>query len=66
MTDFDWNSGDSIVIERVSALAVYLNPEGDVVIRQQIGAEMDADEFVAFPVCHIDAVIAGLHRIKKP
>lgn len=33
--DFDWNDSDAVVIAHQGQVAVYLNPDGDVVVRQE-------------------------------
>lgn len=43
--DWDWHSkdqGDSIVVPQTNAIAVYTNPDGDVVVRQQGYPEDDS------------------------
>jgi hypothetical protein len=32
---FSWKDTESVVIEKVDAIAVYTNPKGDLVIRQE-------------------------------
>lgn len=33
--EFNWNEDDSIVIRKMDAVAVYQNPHGQIVIRQE-------------------------------
>ena len=43
-TEFSWSDNDSVVIPPVAAIAVYTNPNGNVVIRQEgdpIGCQED-------------------------
>lgn len=52
-SDFDWhNTNGEIVIAPVRALAIYFNPDGDVVIRQQCdtGNHLQDDPFIALPL----------------
>ena len=34
-SEFNWNENDSIVIRKMDAVAVYQNPHGQIVIRQE-------------------------------
>jgi hypothetical protein len=47
--DFDWTTDDSVVLEKRSALAVYVNSRGEVVLRMQGDWDEDVDHFVCFP-----------------
>ena len=47
--DFDWATDDSVILERRSALAVYVNSRAEVVLRMQAEWNEDDDSFVAFP-----------------
>jgi hypothetical protein len=67
--DFDWNDDDSnVVVPEQAAIAVYLNPRGNVVIRQAGQYRPDEDSFVIVAPDHAAAVadailrVAGLHR----
>jgi hypothetical protein len=46
---FDWATDDSVILERRSALAVYVNSRAEVVLRMQAEWNEDDDSFVAFP-----------------
>lgn len=47
---FDWNKDvDSVVFPTVQGVAVYSNPDGDIVIRQQAGPLDDDDTIIVFP-----------------
>ena len=62
--DFDWNDNEAIVLEPRLGLAVYLNQQGDVVIRQQ-GDYPDEDVWVVFPASDAETVarrIVGIVR----
>lgn len=59
---WSWNKEDadaSIVIERVDAVAVYQNPNGDLVIRQQHPLGED-DAIVIIPRAHVPALLQGI------
>lgn len=59
--EFSWADADSVVIERTEAIAVYPNPKGDVVIRQekQMG---DEDSVVIVPRGRLGDLIAALQN----
>lgn len=45
--DFDWiDSAEDVVVPEQAAIAVYLNPRGDVVIRQQAQYHPDEDTWI--------------------
>jgi hypothetical protein len=59
---FDWYAtGDNqeIVFPSVQAVAVYRNPAGDVVIRQQ-GELHEEDSFIIIPAGQVDKVISAM------
>jgi hypothetical protein len=43
---FDWYRDDSIALERQLSIAIYLNPRGHLVIRQEQEADQDEDTFI--------------------
>ena len=60
--DFDWNSdedGDSVVFPTNQGLAVYANPKGSIVLRQQ-GYMGEDDSIIIVPRAQLDAVISAL------
>lgn len=62
MSSSDWNwyeQKPEIVFPSVQAVAVYQNPDGDVVIRQQ-GEMGEDDSVVIIPARNVDAVIAAI------
>ena len=61
---FDWNS-EEVVIKAVEAIAVYTNPHGDIVIRQQDtsdGLRPDGDPFIVIPRDRVAAVLAAVQK----
>lgn len=58
--DFSWDDCDSVVVNPVSGIAVYENPEGNIVIRLEWG-----DEFIAIPRQHARKVAAAINRLLK-
>ena len=67
MTDnFDWKDvEDDTVVESVSAMAVYFNLKGDVVIRQQGVYGISDDQVVFFPVRYLPSLIAKLNEMQR-
>jgi len=61
---FDWADKGSIVVRRVDAIAIYTDPEGDIVIRQQ-RADVPYDVIVTIPPQHAYSVIEGIQRQLK-
>lgn len=64
MSDIKWYGEDkdpSIVIQSVAALAVYTNPSGDIVIRQE-GPNGEDDSIIVFPKSHADAVMNAIQK----
>ena len=61
---FDWSDDSAVVLREQPATAVYFNPRGQVVIRQQ-GEVFDDDPFVFFNVESLPALIAALTSASK-
>lgn len=58
-----WNENkDGIAVPQVDAIAVYLNAEGDVVIRQR-GSMGNEDSMVVFPRRNLEDVILALQNV---
>lgn len=65
--DFDWNEDDEcVLIPSVSAIAVYLNPKGNVVIRQQASWNEEGDSFVILPSEAVPKLIKRLRDLATP
>lgn len=61
MTDFKWNEDiDNVVFKSVQGVAVYSNPDGDIVIRQQAGPLDDDDQVVIVPSDRVEALIFAI------
>ena len=59
MADFDWIGDKSaIVIKRTDATAVYINPDNDIVIRQE--NLMEEDNVIIIPRSSVRAIISAL------
>ena len=62
--DWNWNGEEekaSVIVKPVQAIAVYTNPAGEIVIRQQdyMG---DEDDYIVVPKMHIPTLIEALKR----
>ena len=61
MTDFKWNEDiDNVVFKSVQGVAVYSNPDGDIVIRQQAGPMDDEDQIVIVPRDRVETLIFSI------
>lgn len=61
MTDFKWNEDiDNVVFKSVQGVAVYSNPDGDIVIRQQASPLYDEDQIVIVPSDRVEALIFAI------
>jgi hypothetical protein len=57
---FDWRDKDDVVIETQRATAIYWNPAGQVVIRQEAGWSDDDDPYLFFEPANLPRVIERL------
>lgn len=61
MTDFKWNEDiDNVVFKTAQGVAVYSNPDGDIVIRQQAGPMDDEDQIVIVPRDRVETLIFSI------
>jgi hypothetical protein len=61
--EFSWADLDEsdIVTRGVKPTAVYLNPNGDIVIRQEAGDYQAQDQIIVLPVPYAAKLLALLH-----
>lgn len=59
---FKWLSDDSVVIQRVDAVAVYINERNEVVIRQENQAG-DGDAIIVIPVRCVPDLMEALQNV---
>jgi hypothetical protein len=62
--DFSWSDEALIVVKRVDAIAVYKNPQGDIVIRQESRAG-DEDNIVIVPAQYAYTLVESMQRLLK-
>lgn len=60
MSDFDWSNSGSVVLRAYGSLAVYENPHGDIVVRQERDALEEDDSFVVIPVHDAELIAAEI------
>ena len=60
---FDWTDRDTVVVSRQDALAVYLNPEGNMVIRRERNWDEDEDVFIVIDRRHVPHVAQMMLRL---
>lgn len=63
--EFNWNSDDSVVIPTTKGIAVYVNKNGDIVIRQQASDYGEDDSVVIVPLIHLSALIDDLNDYRE-
>jgi hypothetical protein len=64
---FSWNALDESerVVDSVRAVAVYRNPKGDVVIRQERDWNEEEDSFIFLPIPAAEALLAKLTALLR-
>ena len=62
--DFSWSDDTLVVVKRVDAIAVYRNPEGDIVIRQERRGG-DEDHLVIVPGQYAYTLVESIQRLLK-
>ena len=64
MPDYDWSkNGDDLVFGSSAAVAVYVNADGDLVIRQQRDRYEDEDSVVIVPSERVPALIRRISQV---
>jgi len=62
--DFSWSDDALVVVKRVDAIAVYRNPQGDIVIRQESRTGND-DNIVIVPGQYAYTLVESIQRLVK-
>jgi hypothetical protein len=62
--EFDWSSDDIVAVRSQQAIAVYLNPHGEIVIRQQEWP--DNDIWVVVHRCYARRLIEAIEHLLLP
>ncbi|MGF6434340.1 hypothetical protein [Bradyrhizobium elkanii] len=66
-SDFKWGEARNeglVVVPEQAAIAVYENPNGDVVIRQEAQMHPDEDHYVYIQHLYLPVLIAALEQLR--
>ena len=63
--DFGWRDTDAVVVRQQDAIAVYSNPDGDLVIRRRRAWDEDDDVWIVVAQTQIRTVIDAMERVMK-
>lgn len=62
--EFDWNAmKDDLVVDPARKVAVYFNPHGEVVIRQEDDDYFGEDPFIVIPARDVPRLIVRLNAL---
>ena len=63
--DFSWRETDAVVVRQQDAIAVYSNPDGDLVIRRRQAWDEDGDVWIVVAQTQIRTVIDAMEKVLK-
>ncbi|MCP1760015.1 hypothetical protein [Bradyrhizobium japonicum] len=63
--DFSWRDTDSVVVRQQDAIAVYSNPDGDLVIRRRRSWDEEDDVWIVVAQTQIRTVINAMEKVLK-
>lgn len=63
--DFSWRDTESVVVRQQDAIAVYSNPDGDLVIRRRRSWDEDDDVWIVVAQTQIRTVIDAMEKVLK-
>jgi hypothetical protein len=63
--DFSWRDTDAVVVRQQDAIAVYSNPDGDLVIRRRRAWDEDDDVWIVVAQTQIRTVIDAMEKVLK-
>jgi hypothetical protein len=61
--DFSWRETDAVVVRQQDAIAVYSNPDGDLVIRRRQAWDEDSDVWIIVAQTQIRAIIDAMEKV---
>lgn len=61
--DFSWRDTDAVVVRQQDAIAVYSNPDGDLVIRRRRAWDEDDDVWIVVAQTQIRTVIDAMEKV---
>jgi hypothetical protein len=63
--EFSWNDTDSLVVRQQNAIAVYANPNGDLVVRRKQDWNEEDDVWIVIARTQVRTVIDAMNRVLK-
>lgn len=63
--DFSWRDTDAVVVRQQDAIAVYSNPDGDLVIRRRRAWDEEDDVWIVVGQTQIRSVIDAMEKVLK-
>ena len=63
--DFSWRETDSVVVRQQDAIAIYSNPDGDLVIRRRQAWDENEDVWIVVAQTQIRTVIDAMEKVLK-
>jgi hypothetical protein len=63
--DFSWRDTDAVVVRQQDAIAVYGNPDSDLVIRRRQAWDENKDVWMVVAQTQVRTVIAAMERVLK-
>ncbi len=64
-SEFKWNDPETVVVKQQDAIAVYANPDDDIVIRRRQAWDEQDDVFIVIGQTQARTVIAAMERVLK-
>ncbi|WP_091961985.1 hypothetical protein [Bradyrhizobium shewense] len=61
--DFSWRDIEAVVVRQQDAIAVYSNPDGDLVIRRRRAWDEDDDVWIVVAQTQIRTVIDAMEKV---
>jgi hypothetical protein len=61
--DFSWSNTESVVVRQQDAIAVYGNPDGDMVIRRQRDWNEDDDAWIVIARDQVRTVMKAMEKV---
>jgi hypothetical protein len=63
--DFSWRDTDAVVVRQQDAIAIYSNPDGDLVIRRHRAWDEEDDVWIVVAQTQIRTVINAMEKVLK-
>lgn len=62
---FDWSDKEAVVVPQQDAIAVYANPDGELVIRRRRDWDEDEDKVIVVSALNISSLIEAMQRVYR-